>query len=279
MLIVLLPKNEGGYRPIGLFPTVIRVWFRVRLISVKTWEQQHALPSVFGGPGMGAQKAAFQISVVAEIAALEHDDFGVGLLDLVKAFETVPHRVLVAIAIDLGYPLPLLRLCLASYRLKRSIGVEGVCSKTVVATRGITAGSGTAATELKLLLLPLMKLLELNWSKVLIAKVYVDDLTLIFRGERQMVVSRLAVIMNFVIQHLEKTLLMEVSRKKSTVVASKPSVALAVAERIENGVVKAASHAKILGADTVGGTRRCTFQFRSRIWQFLGKVPRFGALR
>ena len=37
VLIVFLPKNEGGYRPIGLFPTVIREWFRVRLITVQTW--------------------------------------------------------------------------------------------------------------------------------------------------------------------------------------------------------------------------------------------------
>ena len=44
-------------------------------------------------------------------------------------------------------------------------------------------------------------------------------------------------------------------------------------------MVKAACHAKILGADTVGGAKRCTYQFRSRILQFLGKVPRFGALR
>ena len=84
---------------------------------------------MFGGPGMGAQKAAFQISVVAEVAALEQVDFAAGLLDLVKAFETVPHHVLVAIAIQLGYPLPLLRLCLAAYRMKRSIGVEGFFPK------------------------------------------------------------------------------------------------------------------------------------------------------
>ena len=108
----------------------------------------------------------------------------------------MPHHVLVAIAIELGYPLVLLRHCLASYRLKRSIGVEGVFSETVVATRGITAGSGTAATELKLLLLPFMKMLELQWSKTLVAKVYVDDRTLIVRGIREAMVKQLTEIMN-----------------------------------------------------------------------------------
>ena len=139
-----------------MFPTTIRLWFRVRLAIVRVWEKQNELLSVFGGAGMGAQKAAFQISLTAEMAALDKIDFGAGLLDLVKAFETVPHHILVAIARELGYPLPLLRLCLASYRLKRSIGVEGVFSKTVTATRGITAGVGFATLELRLLLLRLM---------------------------------------------------------------------------------------------------------------------------
>ncbi len=181
------------------------------------------------------------------MAALDKIDFGAWLLDLVKAFEKVLHHILVAIAIELGYPLPLLRLCLASYRLKRSIAIEGVFSKTVTATRGITAGSGTAATELKLLLLPLMRMLESQWANVLVAKVYVDDLTLIVRGLQAEVVNKPADIMNLVIEHLEGTLKMQVSKEKSNVVASKPSLALAVAERVDNKVAKAANHAKILG--------------------------------
>ena len=130
---------------------------------------------------MGAQKAAFQIALVAETAALLREDFAAGLLDLVKAFETVPHYILVQVAIELGYPLVFLRLCLASYRLKRSIGIEGVYSELIVATRGITAGSGTAATELKLLRLALMKFLDLQWATSLVAKIYVDDLWYLFR--------------------------------------------------------------------------------------------------
>ena len=82
-LIVLLPKAEGGFRPIGLSPTEIRIWFRVRLLTMKNWEKQNEMDSVYGGPGMGAQKAAFQIAVVAETAALDKIEFGVGLLDLI----------------------------------------------------------------------------------------------------------------------------------------------------------------------------------------------------
>ena len=107
----------------------------------------------------------------------------------------------------------LLRLCLASYRIKRSIGIEGVYSNTVVATRGITAGSGTATTELKLLLLPLMRMLKQQWANSLIAKVYVGDLTPIMRGIAGAVVDGLADVLNFVLGHLQETLKMQVSKE------------------------------------------------------------------
>ena len=64
----------------------------------------------------------------------------------------------------LGVNERLLRLSLASYRLPRTIGVDGVHSQKLVATRGIVAGSGFATTELRLLLLGLIKDLLAKWG-------------------------------------------------------------------------------------------------------------------
>ena len=58
VLIVLLPKADGGLRPIGLLPTIIRVWSRARAVLARTWEAQTAHPSLYGSAGMGAQRAA-----------------------------------------------------------------------------------------------------------------------------------------------------------------------------------------------------------------------------
>jgi len=134
VLIVLLPKTDGGVRPIGLFPTIIRIWMRARILIAKTWEAETAMPEVFGGPGKGAQAAADQTALVAETASLDGDAFAASLLDLIKAFETVPHDVLVKAAHAKKYPLILLRLCLAAYRLQRTIGVDGIFSRKVSAT-------------------------------------------------------------------------------------------------------------------------------------------------
>ena len=63
----------------------------------------------------------------------------------------------------------------------------------------------------------------------------------------------MVVILNFVVAFMEQTLLMEVSRKKSNVIASSPAIAVAIAQRVDNHVVKPAFHAKLLGGDLVGG--------------------------
>ena len=111
-----------------------------------------------------------------------------------------------------------------------------------------------------------MKLLHLQWARTLIAKVYVDDLTLIVRGPIARVAQILSDVLNFVIDHLQNNLHMQVSKQKSNVVASKPAIGLAIANKVVDNIVKAAAHAKILGADTVGGAKRCTYQLRSRLW-------------
>ena len=49
VLIVLLPKSDGGLRPIGLFPSVVRIWMRARICVARAWEAVHALPCPFGG--------------------------------------------------------------------------------------------------------------------------------------------------------------------------------------------------------------------------------------
>ncbi len=79
--------------------------------------------------------------------------FGQVLVDMVKAFDHVPHWVLVQEARALHYPLHLLRLSLAAYTLPRVINIGGVFSRVILACRGLTAGPGLATTGLRALLI------------------------------------------------------------------------------------------------------------------------------
>ena len=163
VLIVLLPKPDGGLRPIGLFPTIIRVWMRMRSSVARAWESANALPQLYGGAGMGAQRAAWVAAFQAEKAQADGLEHVAALLDLVKAFERVPHDRLVEFATRRGYSLIVLRLSLATYRLRRAIGIGGAFSSLIVATRGITAGSGMATTELRVLLIDVVESVSRWW--------------------------------------------------------------------------------------------------------------------
>ena len=69
----------------------------------------------------------------------------------------VPHWVLIIEGLDLGYPLWLLRLSLATYKMKRVVWVRKVVSGLIWASRGMTAGSGFATTEMRVVMINLVE--------------------------------------------------------------------------------------------------------------------------
>ena len=103
---------------------------RARSCIARGWEESTAVPELYGGKGMGAQRAAWVEAFGAEAAAAGDLDHAVALLDLVKAFEMVPHHLLVRAARKHGFSLRILSLSLAAYRLARTVGVDGVFSAT-----------------------------------------------------------------------------------------------------------------------------------------------------
>eukprot|EP00973_Karenia_brevis_P054072 7511012-Karenia_brevis.AAC.1 len=108
------------------------------------------------------------------------------LLDLVKAFERVPHEWLVTQAQKYNYSLFVLRLSIAAYRLPRTVSVAALCSRLVCATRGITAGAVHATIELRLLLIQPLDSAVHTFPHAAISA-YVDDVTVEAVGTQQMV--------------------------------------------------------------------------------------------
>ena len=53
VVVVLLPKPDGGFRPIGLPPHLPRVWVRVRRGVAKSWEAKCDRPFLYAGAGRG----------------------------------------------------------------------------------------------------------------------------------------------------------------------------------------------------------------------------------
>ena len=124
--IVMLPKPDGGWRPIGIFHNQIRIWFRARSVHARRWEWAHERACLYAGHSRGAAVAAWRASFAAEAAKVDNQHVAQLLVDLVKAFEVIPHMALIRAAVKHGYSLVMLRLSLAAYRIKR-IFIQGQC--------------------------------------------------------------------------------------------------------------------------------------------------------
>ena len=72
---------------------------------------------------MAATRAAWLSAWEAEAASSGRCTYAQSLLDLVKAFEMVPHARLWDAAKKRGFPLAILRLALEAYKMPRSLGI------------------------------------------------------------------------------------------------------------------------------------------------------------
>jgi hypothetical protein len=278
VLIVMLAKPDGGLRPIGLFPALVRIWMRARITISRAWEAANAMPCLFGGAGMGAQRAAWVAAFRAEAAAVSGLEYAAGLLDLVKAFERVPHHLLARAAQQRGYDISVLRLSLAAYRVARSVGIDGVYSVLLVATRGITAGSGFATTELRLLLIGVVETVCRWWPHAQIT-LYVDDLTIAAWGRLSVAASTVTHAVDFVVSYFEQHLELEVSAAKSVIVGSRVAVVKAVIRNARTQKLKPVRVTKLLGAAMGGGRKRSVLPLRVRMHAFRKRLVRLHAFR
>ena len=114
---------------------------------------------IYAGAGKGADIAAWKQAARAELAETFKwkTAYAQALLDLVKAFDRVPYWLLVQEARELGFPMWMLRLPIATYRLPRVVRVDKSYSGIIIALRGITAGSGLATTEMRLCMLRIIE--------------------------------------------------------------------------------------------------------------------------
>jgi hypothetical protein len=204
--------------------------------------------------------AAFE----AELATAKGLDHAAALIDLVKAFEMIPHVHLVQAARQHGFSLKVLRLSLAAYRIARVIGVDGVFSGQVQATRGITAGSGMATSELRLILTDMVYLLRTTFPVAL--KLYVDDLTITASGDGVNAARDAAEATDFAVKCFEK-LGLEISVKKSFATASRPRVLSTIIAHCQSGVLSSVTQAKLLGSSFSAGGRRSVKVLQARFIQ------------
>eukprot|EP00973_Karenia_brevis_P027521 3796324-Karenia_brevis.AAC.1 len=250
-MVILLPKPDGGRRPIGLFPTLIRVWMRMRLVVAQQWQVEHNRNFLYAGPSCGADVAAWKQAAFAEIAKSANMQYAAVLLDLVKAFDNVPFDWLVAQGVRHGYNLWLLRLSIAAYGLGRVLSIDGVCAEEVVATRGITAGSVLAVIELRVLLLSAGEALVANSIHVRLT-LYVDDATIEVAGTHRIVRNETIKATEQFVHDLQRMRL-TLSPTKNVVGASLPSLGKEISKGVGSINLPYKASFKSLGTGLAAG--------------------------
>ena len=122
-----------------------------------------------------------------------------------------------------NFPLWILRLSVAAYRMGKRISINGLLSSVIIACRSITAGSAFATTELRLLLLSALDEVAAAFP-TLPLMVYVDDMFLASFGSDMYVCRMLPAAVRLLARELH-AMQLEVSLTKSEGIASSQACA------------------------------------------------------
>eukprot|EP00973_Karenia_brevis_P055240 7681296-Karenia_brevis.AAC.1 len=150
MLIALLPKDDGGLRPIGLYRALYRLWAKSRVRHWRQWERDEDPQQFFGaGEGRSCTDIVWRMGVRAEGVDLANEEALTAMYDLAKCYEHLCHARLWTEGCATKFPLTLLRITLRSYRWGRRITLGKLLAAPAYALRGIVAGCTSATSELK----------------------------------------------------------------------------------------------------------------------------------
>ena len=279
LVVAMLEKPAGGFRPIGLFPALYRLWMKARVGLCRKWESTHDLPCFAMGKGRSATDTVWRQAVLSEAAVGKGDQAAVVLWDLVKFYESISHARLLTESISLGYPLRLLRLNLAGYNFPRHLSLAGMTSQAVCAMQGVVAGCGAATTLVKVFYYRPFLDFGLRHPRV-VMDVFIDDTQVASQGREELLVEDIVEATSDLASIIEGTLGSQISLPKAAVVASSNSVAAKLRRALKAKAGAETYLAKNLGVDCSAARPRA---WRSRAGtrhkRLAGVAPRLARLR
>jgi len=281
VLVALLEKPAGGFRPIGIFPGIYRLWIKCRRDLCQAWELRFDQPFFAMSRGRRVTDPVWRHAVSQEAATLGGEEAAGLLWDLVKYYESVPFALLLDEALATDFPLMVLRLCIKAYQFARWVSLFGMVEKGVRATRGIIAGCGGATTLVKLASLRRLLAVSILHPEAPL-DVFVDDLQLACEGDGDFICKSLppaARTLHLVVKAAGST----VSQQKAALVASSEPLARRLRDAIGPLAGSSTTWAKNLGVDYSAGRARAYRSGRTarkkRLGKAAGRLVRLGRLK
>ena len=268
VLVCLKPKPTGGHRPIALTGGLYRLWSMIRKPTLTAWEENLALEAFWDTAVRGSTplRAALRGELNNEVAVTLGLQAVEILFDATKFYDHLHPEDICRLALEHGYPGPLLYLGLLVHGSARTIlGPEGT-SQPLCPGRSIVAGCFQSVAWTRAFLFRTLQFLHEAFAPVRVDS-YVDDLSLRIHGSHAKCKSMAVAAGSWLIQTLgasgipisEKSVILAtdttLGRKVQAALGSRTGVTLRVGRQ-----------ARDLGVDaTLGKARRLT-TFTER-WQ------------
>ena len=220
-LITLIPKQQGGQRPIAKTPLLYRLWNRIRSQGVKQWAAGHVQDFDFAA----AQRSAVYSGAIRcwtnELAVISGRHTASLLWDLEKFFDTITPEMVLQQGLELGYPPLDLTLAMAMHTAPRMMTYAGATSSVILPNTSILAGCSHSNNFARLVMTQPMLGIERRVQGVR-NFIFVDDVAQSAIGKLRSVAESM-VHAGILFASKMKSCRLRISHRKSVVVSSDPA--------------------------------------------------------
>ncbi len=260
---VALAKKTGGARLIGTTGAIYRLLSKVRHDDVREeLESRLARPFLAAAPGIGAERAAVDVSLQGELAHAHGDVMATSLVDIAKYYEQVTFEELIHGAAAMGIPKTITCLALHLYAGPRRVRVGRAWSAPVFPTRSILPGCTWATVLIRAITIgPAEKLIAVLRDKAadnhcsFKLGVYVDDVQLSTAGRQSVVQRTHPWATKRLVSWIESGLGKKLARDKLQCVATTAAARKAIEQPMMKMGFKVSAEGELLGTDFGAGGR------------------------
>ncbi len=226
VVMPLLPKPRGGYRPIGLLPGIYRLWAKARRAEADRWEAANPRSYFAAASGTGPIDAVWKQAARQEAGVSEGSEAAAVMEDMESFYELMSRPRLLAEADRLGFPTAIVRASLAAYSAPRLLSMRGCIGREANPCVGIIAGCALATTYVKIYYLDMYDELKRLVPTSVEVDVYIDDTVMTAEGPPQQVAADLAAARRIFARLVTERLGGRIAEGKSAAVATSRATAV-----------------------------------------------------